>query len=60
MPHPMLGMALLVVVLTFVSCGEKPSRVQTAKQDAALPAGGASDPLRERALSPSESSRIYY
>jgi hypothetical protein len=48
MPHPMLGIASLVIVFAFASCGENLLRVQSAKkEDAAL-------------LSQSEAARIHY
>ena len=58
MLRSMLAIALLA--LAPAACGEKPPRLEhAADKPAALPQG-AGDPLRERALSQSESARIYH
>jgi predicted small lipoprotein YifL len=58
MLRSVLGIAVLVLAVT--GCGEKPPRVEPAREQAAALPGGASDPMRERTLSQGESARIYH
>jgi hypothetical protein len=53
-------LGITVLALAVAACGEKPPRVEAAREQAALLPQGASDPMRERTLLQGESARIHH